>query len=272
MRLKGKIFLTGPSGLGDSLYHASVCRYLSTRCKEIVVTTKYPELFYGIKNVRCVEFSAKCPDDWQYINATYFSRRGVKGTNQFEDILIECGIKKDEFKFDIVYEKPGDIDIDTGKRRLCIIKAPDYNGWATRGELAIAIPKLEIFQKLIDMFHKYLFFVLVGQSRFDTNHFHDIDLNLIDQTTTLDLLYLVENSAIVLTRPGHLIPMAEGFGRRTFVVGSRSATKRRGSFIETIRKDKVCCWPEYVDWVMDDDREIVDKFENALHKAGVATE
>jgi len=234
---KKKYLLWTHAGLGDMVYLYCIAKWFLEKGLDVAVMTHTPDLFAPL-GIDTVPFhDDPDPEKFYWIKGDYFKRKDSIGTNQYEDLLFTMGIKEEiplrvEYPRELVRYK-----INVSKP-VCIVKHPDYK---ISGDLVDLVPDAKLFQQVIDKLQGKYYFIQVGKYPDDCNIFSGIDLNLIGKTSFIDLFYLIENSSMVLTRTGHLLPMAEALGRKVICVLSKKIARSKSWIINTITPEKVRC-------------------------------
>lgn len=220
---------------------------------------------WGPLNYCGVPVDAKPEPDEREVRAMYFERKSMPGTNQFEDMCADAGVEfvADVPEFDFQYHYANDVDLEID-RPICLIKHPSYkNGGDKR--FADLISNEKVFEGIIKRFRDRFFFIQVGAENEDFRVFPDIDYNLIGKTSVTQLCRLVELSEMVITRPGHLLPMAEGLKKKCFMIFASKLKRSKDQFLRTITPQKLMVRPDLTKSVYDTDADIYDKFTEHIN-------
>ena len=256
-----KYLLWTHAGMGDMVYLYAIAKWMMRKGLDVAVQTHVPEMFDSL-GIDCLSFSTEVdPAKYYLIKGDYFKRKQEKDTNQFEDMLIEMGIRERvplvlEYDHTFVRYK-----LNVSKP-ICIVKHPRYKIAGGYDELA---SNEKYFQHVIDAYRNDFYFIQVGMAGDDIYMLKDLDLNLVGKTSIYDLMYLVDRAALVVTRTGHLLPMAEAFGTKVVCILAKKLARARNDILNTITPEKIKCG-ESSTIIWDDDnfiREKIDAFIKA---------
>lgn len=218
-------------GLGDAVYSYPVVKHLLKNYKNITVLTKYPVIFKELP-VKCADISG------EYDLFLRYTDKRHKKTTQFQDICASAGItEKIPFRLDWKVDFSsefidlyGDRLMQNGKK-VCVIKEPCAAHMDKRSGSFRMAPISAKVQEFINKNRNQYFFVSVGQSDKYKQRLNGIDLDLNDKLSLSDFITLVNHCEAVATQIGHLVPLAQAFGKKLTIF--EPATKTR------IRLDKV---------------------------------
>ncbi len=257
------ILVSGASGLGDSVYLYAIAKYLIYHQgePEVVVRTKWPTLFkpLPVKTVNLSITPENVKGQYRVIQCRYWERKGNQETSQWQDSLILANLNEADVPFEFDSINTGKFEIKLKDKKLCLIKNP-YVSFKESSELSWDI---NILRRIIKEFKNEYFFVLVGHGNSEQKvEIEGIDLDLINQTSVQDLSFLVKQSDMIITRTGHLVPMAEAQGRRCFVIFSQRGLNSQEKIVRQITPQKVISRPELAYSVVDSQpiSEIIQAF------------
>jgi hypothetical protein len=199
-------------------------------------------------------------DDEEYRVITYFDRKTVKGTNQFQDMLLSAGLQDRGVRMHLDYVHQHNIEVELKGKPIMLVKHPDYKAGAL-ADFNTLIPDLTPFQRIIDAYRKDYFIIQVGAPPYDKGVFEGAHLNLTGQLTVQEFLTLAAMADMTLTRVGFLLCVAEALGLRCFCIGSRRMLNCQNKFVASCTEDKVVCRPENTRYIVDDDPDPVEQFE-----------
>jgi len=218
--------IKGPTGFGDAIYMYPIVKHFIEGGDNVTVLTRHPYVF---ENLDC---DIAPIDDGYDIDCNYIRRKGDPNTNQFQDMCIEAGIKR---QIPLKLDYPRTFNNTT--KRICLVQRPYYpmNEERLRTEL---MPDYTIMQRLIHD-HPDLFFVEVGQSSAYGFKFSGIGLDMVDKTDYKGLLDLYSMADIVLSQIGYSVALAEALDTRIFVLFAQSGLDSEEYFFRTITPKKV---------------------------------
>ena len=209
------MILKGSMGLGDAIYLYPMVKYYSEMYPgSVTIITRYPEIY---ANLNCQ--TAK-PDE--YIDCSCSARTKEESTNIYEDTLIMSKIiNKLPFKFE--YDKTNQIKINSFKK-ICVVRniTTPANG---EEDAKVMIPKISVFQNIINAYSGKVFFVSIGWQKSCDYKLDKIDLDLSEINVLNSYFSVIDQADIVLSQPGHCVPIAEGLNKKLFCVFARSGLK-----------------------------------------------
>lgn len=264
----GEMKLRGARGLGDACYMYPIAKYFSKKYDKVEIMTRYPEVFEVLvkehENIICIDRFAGQLD----INCRYGERYPIQTTNMYDDALITAGII--EHKLDIPYEIKYNwprFKFETNKK-VCLIKTPAYPHSKTDGSSKAVLPRMEVWQTIIDNFKDKCFFVMSGLQNtleFDLKGI-DLDLSKIDRIP--ELIALVDSVDITITPSSHLASFAEGLDKKVLIGFAQTGIDSQISFYRWSTPAKVITKPNTTDAFIDSEpiEKILNKFERLLNK------
>jgi hypothetical protein len=261
--------LRGAKGLGDACYVYPIASYLAKRHDRVEIMTKFPEVYEVLmvrqRNVVCIDRYAGTPD----IECRYGDRYPYQDTNIWQDSLIASGLieEGEEIPYNIEYYWPDDFGIETDKK-ICLIKTPCYPHGKDDGSTEILLPKLSIWQEIINQFKDRCYFVMAGLPNGVPFKFNGIDMDLSHIKTIPRLISLVDSSDITICPSGHFVSFAEGLDKKVLIGFSQRALDCTISFYRYSTPSKVITKPKTSDAFVDSEptQAILDKFERLLNK------
>lgn len=225
-------------GLGDSLYLQSVARHFVSKGYEVEACSKWHDVFRPL--APHVHVSPFRRDRISHV-AHYSARRPVRGTTQFEDILITAGIKEQVdlyLDWSIVNKALiEDLIARAGKRPIVLVQLPRPPMDRTDGIGAELLPDCKHIQQVIDHIGDRAFFIQVGRGKrlFDFR----VDLDLAEQTSVSDLLDIASYADGFLGYVSYFVPLAEGFATPALFVWSSRGLKARNEMVRSVTPEKV---------------------------------
>jgi len=198
-------------GLGDAVYSYAIIEHLLKTNKKITVQTKYPLVFKDLPCDTTIEYGPF--DLW----LRYTHRRKEK-TTQFQDMCISAKIKEPlkiklpkTFKYDSKIVDYVLNRVDDSGRKLAIIKEPCAAHMDKKNDNLRFAPDVQEVQDFVNKNKLKYFFVSVGKDEVFKGRIKGIDFDLNNKLTVSDLLYLCQESDIIASQTGHLIPIAQAF-------------------------------------------------------------
>jgi hypothetical protein len=201
------MIIRGSQGLGDAIYLWPVVKYYSERGKDVTIITRYPEVY---SNLKCTAIQES-----EFVDCQCSARTKELDTNIYEDTLLLSGITEKipfEFEFKKVF-----IPVINTSKRICVVRLPSA---PVKGgeETAIMIPKPEVYQNIINAFKDRVYFVSVGKQIECEHKLSGIDLDLSNTETLNDYFSVLSCADIIMTQPGHCVPIAEALGKKLFCI------------------------------------------------------
>ena len=247
------ISVRGGAGLGDAIYVQSVARYWVGQGRKVEVCTHWSEVFSPIKDY--CRFSPFRRDNISSF-AHYYSRRGVRGTTQWEDVCVTAGIPKTtELLLDWVPACHASLEVikRAGCRKIALVgmpRAPFDRKDRFGNEL---LPKPDGFRRVVDRVRQDMFTVMVGRgtSEYDV----DVDLNMVNLTSVTDLIDFASVADLLVGQPSYMIPLAESLDKKSLIVWSRRAHRSKHEVVRQITPEKIIHRKDLVTSVYDDASE-----------------
>lgn len=261
--------IRGGSGLGDSLYVQAIVRYLVNELgQEMTVASPHSELFrqFGDR----VEVIPHCKNNMQYV-AHYAPRKQTKGTTQFQDCCINCGVPRDiPLKLD--WPGPsGNLTLRTRQeaagRPIVLVQMPRMPFSRSDPFGIELLPGREGLQHGIDAIKESgAFTVKVGKGS-ELYSVHGIDLDLSNRTDLRDLLELSNIADAGFGQVSFIIPLMESFGKPVLSVVARKGLSSRNPFISSITPEKVNHYASSISYVDDQKpRHIMESVQSLWQK------
>lgn len=225
------------SGLGDSIYLQSAVRHLAQR-EEIEVCSDWPEVFWPLS--RCKKVVVKPFRRDVDIRAHYAMRKGVRATDQFQDVCIAAGIKG-PVKFELGWTPINRELIERiryGGKPVVIVQLPRRPFDRKDGFGTELLPDCNVIQAAIDLIKPAAKIVQIGKG--DALHrFSGIDVDLANNTSVSDLLDVAAAADGFLGYVSFLVPLAESLNKPALMVWSRAGLDSRHEFIRQITPEKI---------------------------------
>lgn len=252
------MIIYGSFGLGDAIYLYNVVKYYVDRGEDVTIITRYPEVYAPL---RCKTVK---PD--QFINCQCSARTKEPDTNIYEDTLIMAGINDRlplEFDYAFPYQKDRKPLTDSG-RPTCVVRnltAP------AKGEedAKVMIPDVSIFQKIIDTFKDRVDFVSVGWQIGCEYKLNGLARDLSSINDLGEYFKTIDSADIVMTQPGHCVPIAEALNKKLFCVFARAGLESMEKRFRFTTPEKILT-KKTSSWCVDDEseQEIYNKFKAVL--------
>lgn len=214
-------------GLGDAVYAYPVVKQLAKR-QQIKVITNYPFIF----NLSNVETSTDYKQKYDLF--LRYAKHG-KGT-QFEQVQSCAGLKglKMHLDWGEVFSKEfQDNYLSQIVGKICIVKEPCAAHMHKRSQDTCVAPSSREMQEFIDSNDYY--YISVGQDEVFKHRLSNIDLDLNNKISVKDLITLVQSASCVITQVGHLVTLAQAFGKQLKVFYPEQMTDK----IKHITKDRI---------------------------------
>ncbi len=237
-------------GLGDSLYLQSVARHFVSKGEKVEACSAWPEVFRPLGNAVTVSPFRRTSIDRL---AHYSMRRGVVGTDQFQDCCIQAGIREPvDLRLDW---KPLNPIFTLGLRRddrpIVVVQMPRApfartDGWGTE-----FLPDCGTIQRMIDRIGKKAFFVLIGKGE-PWFRFSGIDLDLTNKTTISDVLDIGLAADGFLGFCSFIVPLAESLSKPLLLVWSRRGLESPNEVVRQMTPKKIIHRKSLAPWVVDD--------------------
>ncbi len=229
--------IRGGSGLGDSLYLQSVVRHLVEQGHELRVHSDYPAVFSPLEGrVQVAPFTRIGVD----IMAHYTTRKGLSGTDQFEDMCINAGING-----------PVDLRMDWQPRNRALIdklknkgvpvvcvqlpRAPMGRSDGFGKEL---LPDCRVIQHLINDLRDQAYIVQIGSGE-PLFRFTGINLDLAGQTSVSDLIDVASVADGFIGYVSFVVPLAESLGKPALMVWSSKGLRAPLRYVRQITPKKI---------------------------------
>ena len=226
--------IRGGAGLGDALYTQAVARHLVLKGERLRVHTYWPDVFRYLP-VETAPFTRAGID----ILAHYSLRKGVVGTDQFQDVCITAGIREPvELRLD--WTATSDLPkrmLDHGKPIVCV-QLPRAPMGRTDGFGKELLPDCRVIQRLIDGLQGRALVVQIGSGT-PLFQFKGIDVDLANKTTVCELIDLATVTHGFLGYVSFIVPLAESLDKKALLVWSRKGTKAGHEYVRRITPQKI---------------------------------
>lgn len=255
--------IRGARGLGDAVYVYPIAKHFIDKGVKVEVMTRYPEI-YNTLDCECIDrYIGPKPD----IDCRYGPRYPNQETNMWEDTLIQAGLQNENIELKIAYDWSEVFKFPTQKK-ICLIKTPCYAQGKDNGMTACLLPKLEVFQKIIDEFKDQCYFVMAGLKNTLEFEFKGIDEDLSHIDKIPRLVALVDQSDIVLTPSSHFVSFAEGLDKKLMIGFAQTGIDSQVSFYRWSTPAKVITKPNTSDAFIDSEpiTRIFERFKRLLDK------
>lgn len=224
--------IRGLSGLGDAFFLYSFAKHLSKN-NNLIVYSNYKDVFFDIPNIEIKPYSVSEKYDYVF---SYLSRKS-QPTNMFEDICISSNLK-------VEYKKEHKIQnkelINTIKQKnilnkqICIISVPDNVMGNSPAGKHIKWDN-NIFQNIINKYKDKYFFIQIGNSNVQ---FNNIDFDLKNKTSIIDLYDLVYISNLSLGIVGFIIHLSELLDKKVIGIIPQQFKTDKNTFFNTLTPNK----------------------------------
>lgn len=248
-----KLEIRGASGLGDAVYVYPVAEYYKARGYDVVVRTKYPDVFSPL-NIKTIPFNKNPKAD---IVATYSNRKANK-TNQLEDVLINARLPQNyPFKINWTIKNKflvNRVREQTKGKKICVLSMP-HQPFARPDTYGDKLkPDFKLIQKAIGFLkRKGWAFVMVGRGAC-VARLNNIDMDMRNKTTVSDSFDIFSIADGFMGQVGHIVPIAEIFNKPLFTLFSRAGLRSPDAFIRGITGEKVLSGEKSI-YAIDDEPE-----------------
>lgn len=211
-------------------------RHLVERGEELEVCSNWPDVFLPLAGR--VKLSAFRRD--VDIRAHYAMRKGISGTDQFQDVCIAAGAPRDT-PF-ILGWSPRNMElvrrVRAGGRPVIAVQLPRAPFDRKDGFGTELLPDCNVIQAIIDTIGDRAKFVLLGKGD-PPYRFTGIDLDLSNNTSVSDLLDATHAADAFLGYVSFFVPLAESQAKPALFVWSRAGLESRHEFIRQITPQKI---------------------------------
>lgn len=226
--------IRGGSGLGDSIYLASVVRHLLGKGEPLLVRSDWPAVFSQLP-VQVEPFTRAGID----VLGHYSSRKHLLGSTQFEDLCACAGITEPvDLRLDWKPSNLALIDrIRSPGKKVVVTMLPRSPMGRSDGFGAELLPNCKVIQTYIDSLgDATVVQVGAGQPLFA---FRGIDVDLANQTTVSDLLDVASQADGFLGYVSFLVSLAESFDKPAMFVWSKRGLRAGSAYVRRITPQKV---------------------------------
>jgi len=201
------MILYGSLGLGDAIYLYPIVKHCSEVGEKVTIITRYPEVYDGLK--------CETVDPGEFISCRISARTTILESNIFQDALTMSGIKEN-IPLKLEYKNKNVIKFKTDKK-VCVIRNITVPA-AGEDDAKVMVPDISVYQRIIDEFKNSVYFVLIGRQTNSDAVLTGIDLDLTKTSTLSEYFSVIDSADIVLTQPGHCVPIAEALDKNLFVI------------------------------------------------------
>lgn len=246
-RSMGDIVIHTIEGFGDALMLQPIVRHYVNQKKKVFIKTYYPQCFdtFVRNSPEYVSWDYPDKDDLGY-TFNYYPFKSSSRT-QFKDLLLSGGIEENlNFRIEHI-DNWTTHGLPLGRRKLCVVRYPAQPLAGVKGN-EVLYPDYDMYRRLITTLRKFYYVVCVG-SRWTCNETMcpvDLDLSMEDRTASFNghdnystLLNMVRSADLVITPMGHMVHLAEGYGRNLFVLFSQKGLNSPVEEFNTIRPEKM---------------------------------
>lgn len=207
-------------GLGDALYLQAVARHLVLNGIRPEVCNNWPEVFIPLADK--IVLSPFRRDNIKMI-AHYSTRRRAPGTTQFQDCLVQAGIREQvELKIDWVPINQRLIARAVAPGLPVVLVALPRAPMGRKDGFGLELlPNCQVLQSAIDQLRGRATVIQVGAG-VPLYHFTGVDIDLANKTSVSDLLDLAWVADGFLGYISFLIPLAESFAKPALLVWARA--------------------------------------------------
>jgi len=249
----------GLSGLGDALYIYPVVKELSKTLR-LSVSTDFPEIF-SLLPVKTENFYRAQEVDY---NLSYLPYKESLQRTQYQDICYLADLYP-EYSLDVYPVESHATEairrLKRGGKKVCAVKAPAYPMGSKNSE--VLLPDTAIFQIIINAFKDSLIFVSLGKN-IDFENYENV-YSLVDKTSILEYIKCVSLCDYVLTCPGNMLAIAEGYKIPSLTIFTKRGLESDVPFFSSIKPEKVIEYPEISKHSLDDAVLATNIFKDMIH-------
>lgn len=229
------------AGLGDSIYLYSIVRHFQKLGHDLTVRSNHPAVFSQLR-VKVIPHDRRAPGA---IVAHYVSRKHLKETDQWQDMVIAAGIKQRlEMKLDWQIQKPDILyraAIKSGKteglkRPIIALLLPRNPMDRTDGFGGDMLPNWKIIDDLVATAHATIVQIGAGEAIFN---YRKIDLDLANKTSISDLLDIASMVDGFIGLCSFMLPLAESLEKPFFSLWAARGMRSKTMFIRQLTPEKV---------------------------------
>jgi hypothetical protein len=233
------LILHGSLGLGDAVYMWPVVKYYSAIRDDVVVVTRYPELYATLK---CQTVH---PEEIQDCHCSARTLR--EETNIYEDTLIMSGIES---------RPPLEINFEWTTRKyktskpVCVVRTPSF---PVKGDESARcmVPNPDIYQRIINAFRDRVYFVSIGWA-VNMQEKLEAELDLTEIKALHEYFSALAGADLIMTQPGHCVPIAEAMGKPLLTIFSAPGLVSQEKRYRFTTPKKILTKPTS-HWIVDDD-------------------
>ena len=222
------------SGLGDSLYLQGVVRHLVEQGHGLEVCSDWPDVFLPLEGKVKVSPFRRDVD----IKAHYAIRKGVRGTDQFQDVCIAAGIRGEvDFRLDWRVHNTALVEkVRKGSRPVVAVLLPRQPFARGDGYGIELLPRQHGMQRVVDMLGTRLVMLGSGDAKYPIS---GIDLNLANDTSVRDLIDVASVVDGFVGYVSFFVPLAESLKKPALFVWARAGLESQHEFIQRITPEKI---------------------------------
>jgi hypothetical protein len=259
-----KLSIRGGNGLGDAIYVHSVVRHFVLKGHEVEVPTRWPDVFSQLP-VKTSKFRRENITNL----AHYTTRKGVKGTSQFQDVCINAGVHE-PIPFELAW-KPTNLElyerVRSFKKPVIAVALPRNPMGRTDGFGKEILPTRAGYQAVIDAIAGRAHIVMVGAGA-AVYKLAGVDLDLTGKTTVKELFDVACAADGFVGFCSYFVPLAESQNKPALFVWSRRNLSASLHYVRQITPQKVLHRASS-QWVFDDGaveeiKRAADKFCEAM--------
>lgn len=233
-----EISMRGGSGLGDAIYLQSVARYYADAGKDVEACSNWSDVFLPLQGRIKVSVFRK-----ERINCVvhYSNRRGVAGTDQFQDCCLNAGITEPvELRLDwkIRGRGPHVTRVCRDGRPIILVQLPRVPMGRRDGLGSELLPNCQTIQRAIDQLKGRVLLVQIGRG-VPLYKFKGIDIDLANHTSVAGMIDVASVAHGMLGYCSFVVPLAESLNKPALLVWSRRGLNARHAFVRQITPAKI---------------------------------
>lgn len=229
------------SGLGDTIYLQSIVRYFLEQGEKLEVCADFSAVFLPLlkKYPNQISISPFTRSNIQII-AHYTQRRGKYGTDQYQDMYIQAGIKEhvdqridwEVQNTDLEYR----INKEAKGKKKVFVMLPRSPMDRKDGFGKELIPDWSLIDKILDRQDLFKIQVGVGEPLYK---YKNIDMDLTGKTNVRDVMDLGAICDLFIGPCSFAIPLSESFMKKSLLVWSPKVHAAKEAFIRSVTPENV---------------------------------
>lgn len=227
------------NGVGDNIYLESIVRWFQAQGDQMVVHTRYKDIFKMHQGLQIEPFSRQGIDTL----AHYTSRKEVPGTSQFTDMCIRAGIAQTvnvplSLQWRVQNQPLVDaLKADADGRPILCVQMPRPPMDRDDGFGMDIMPNLRIIDKILDRYKDKFHIIQIGQG--EPLHKFSVHHDYANTTSLTDLIDIATVCDFFIGQCSFIIPLSEALGKRCLILFAEKGFHSKTDFLRSITPAKV---------------------------------